>query len=470
MPVNGNMKALWHSFGCLCIAFLMLYPYSAEASPWIETDDALLRVSLQQLSDAGYLQGNIQYYPLPWYTIARDLRQIDVAKLSSEGLYAYLRVSAALDFAQRESSIALRIDANSAAEDGQTKHNSFGDAQYSEGKASISYSRTGEHVAVRVRHNARTGSVMGKPMAFDGSFVATTFGNWALSIDQLSNWWGPAHDNALVMSNNSYPIQALRINRLSDEAPAELKWLGRWSLTAFLGRTQNSADLGDMAVGGARLTWRPLSNLSFGVSNVTHFDGLDDRYNQIIGLDARAALTSQLSIYTEVAFNQFDAEADARTIGTEYRFINGDWFQQVFVEHSEIPKNFYSSSSIFGAPLEAQGFRRWQQSIGAGQDQDVSSVVLGYSLQNGAGYGLQLRLRYAEYGQTNQRVKLHFRDELTKDVRSGQLTVQVQIPVGDQLIRMGSSMERARIYPDLESKSGFFKNSLDFSLGWELRY
>ena len=444
-----------------------------HATPWIEADDPFLRASIEQLADAGYLQGHRSTYPLMWSGIARDLSEIDVSALSEEHQFAFYRVRAALEFSQRPSTRVLRATLSSESDPEDIHQNTFADTLHERGAFTSGSSFTGNHWAGRFQTTFRANPADDKRYNFVGSYLATTIGNWAVSADQMPVWWGPAHENALVLSTNSLPIQALRLNRLSDEPIPGLGWLGHLHTTGFVGRTQSSASLGDNSVAGVRVSARPLRGIELGASYIGHWESLGDFYNQMAGLDARISLLRGVSLYGEVASNNSEDDDLAYTIGADARFsARADRIWQLYVEYSDVPALFYDRSAMMGDIIEEDGYRRWGYSLGAGQDQDMSALSLGVQSQNSNGQGWSVKIRRAEYGPTNFPVAMRFaRVEMDK-VETYQADVRYYVPVQDSLLTFGLGYRYDDVSAGAYSEPGRSEraNEFSFNLGWEFRF
>lgn len=456
-------QTLWA--GCIASLALLTWLQPAQASPWIDADDAYLRASIQTLADGGHLRGVVNTYPLMWSGIARDLKRVDYASLDAQERFAFLRLRAALEYAQGSEATGIKFSASSEKD----KHtSSFANSHREHGAFRVSRSFGNEFTAGRIRTTFRTGIEDNKDFVLDGSYLATTLGNWALSVDQMPVWWGPGQDSALVLSTNARPVQALRVNRLRDDASelAGLNLLGNWHATAFVGRTQRAGAQGDARMSGARLTARPLPVMELGASYTSQWDGDDysGRFNQVVGVDARLRLPFGLGIYAESASNNSDFNDPAWLSGLDLAFNTDERLRKVFVELTEIPRNFYEDS------VDDAGYRRWQYAIGSNQDQDVQAVTLGYSTQVASGSGWQARLRLSEYGATNLRVQREHGVHAGDVVERVQLDISYQQPLGDSLLTAGVQLNSDEILRNSADNRKHRENSAVFTLSWELRF
>ena len=440
----------------------------AFANPWVEADDVYLRLSLQQLADAGYLKGNMSTFPLMWSGIVRDLRNISAAQLSESDRLAYYRVRSALNFAQQERVNTVRMQASSE----RVRAQGFADTYYEHGRLRASRAFISNHSAGRLQTNVRLGTADQKDYTFEGSFLATTIGNWAFSVDQMPVWWGQGQQNALVLSTNSRPVQAFRFNRLQDDASSlpVLAWLGNWHATAFYGRTQNHGPLGDQEIAGGRVSIRPWTALTVAASFTVEAGSKLGERNQLLGIDGRLSLPFATALYGEVAERQGRTRLTnqrAFTVGLDHYLGRGPNLQQVFVEYTEVPAYFYDDA------LDPAGYRRWEQNLGAGIDQDIDSVTMGYRFQRANGQAWRVYYQDQRIGGMNYLAAFqHDYNANTFSIDRRALNVNFQQGFAEGLLNIGIAYQYDKVARTL-TNSGLERTSkgrLEVRLGWELRY
>lgn len=455
--------------GCL----MALGSKVVQASPFIEANDTFLRESINVLNDAGVIHSNVTSYPLPWYSIAQELRDVDISNLSELERFAFYRVQAALQFAQQPNYRIVQLRAaNDNSLSSQTTVNHRERAALSTGR-----SFTGDYLAGRVMVNWQTDSVDDKRYSFVGSYLATSVGNWALGIDQLHAHWGPGRRNALVLSDNAIPVQALRATRMLNEPIPYLSALGRVGATAFFGRTQRAGSLGDHPVMGARVSVTPIVGLEIGAGftgqvggrgfeaessdyiDVITLQSADTIGNQRAGLDVRLALMPLVQVYGEYAANIDDSSLIAYTIGADYR-IPGNRLATIFAEYSDIDAYFYDDMR------DPSGYRRHGLSAGASDDQDASALTLGYSTTDEFGRSLTVQVRHIEFGQSNRFILRDYSAPLTSDITRRQVDVTYQRALGNGLLSIGAEyFNDSSKATDIEVEDGF-----NLYTSWELRF
>jgi hypothetical protein len=457
------IRTLWA--GCLASLTVIFMVPTVQASPWIDSDDVFLRVSIQTLADGGHLTGTVNTYPLMWSGISRDLRQIDYSSLNEGERFAFLRLRAALEYAQRDRVTGLKLS-GSSEEVGQ--HRGFADTHREQGALRVSRTFGNEFTAGRIRTTFRMGTQDDKDFVLDGSYLATTLGNWALSVDQMPVWWGPGQDSALVLSTNARPVQAIRLNRLQDNASDYygLNLLGNWHATAFIGRTQGAGSLGDAKMSGARFTARPFTFIELGASYTSHWDGdgHSGRYNETAGMDGRVRLPFNVGVYAESASRNNSFVEAAWLAGLDVDLHSAEVLHHVFIEWTDIPANFYNDT------VESYGYRRWMQSIGSSYDQDVEGMVVGYSTQQANGEGWTAKLRWVDYGGTNLRMQQEHNIRSDGSVERIQLDLSSQYPLGNGLLKVGAQLNSDSVVAALSSERKERENDALVTLSWELRF
>jgi len=125
------------------------------------------------------------------------------------------------------------------------------------------------------------------------AYVGMNLGNWQLSFGRQSLWWGTADSSAMLLTNNSAPLNKMfRVNRVS---PFRFPWifshLGDVRLDLFIGQVAgqefiNNGGLGAVAQGqygvnlkpqpflsGGKISFKLTPNLEFNFSKTTLYGG-----------------------------------------------------------------------------------------------------------------------------------------------------------------------------------------------------
>lgn len=450
------LKRLFFLLIGLCLSF------QSAATPWVEPDDEYLRASLQVLADRGFLSTPINTFPLMWSNIERDLRDINHENLDDVAQFAFWRVRSALEFNKRSSTRVARLNLSSDIDHvrgfddrGQERLNLYSSAE-----------TQGERWAGRLSVGLRGGKIGNHHYALDGSYLARIVGNWVLSVDQLPVWWGPGQDQALTLSTNARPIQTLRVSRLGSEpAPVPLlSLLGDWHVTGFLGRAQGSGTLRSGRVIGARASVKPVSALEIGGSYLRQWGDFEID-SRIYAFDFRLSV-SNVGLYSELAYDDFDGNNTAWLAGADYSFGSGDKFQKVVIEYVDTQPGCGTSEAycIYQGIDDYEGLRRWQRAVGSSYDADTNGLMLNYLAQLGDGRGWGLKLRQMELGSENWLVAKEYSLTHGETVERLQFESHVQYPIGDTLLRVNAYVWRDK--PDGWS-SGY---DGAVSVVWEARF
>ena len=124
---------------------------------------------------------------------------------------------------------------------------------------------------------------------FLDTYVALNLSDWQLSYGNQSLWWGPSQGGSMMFSDNAAPLRMFRVNRVTPfTLPSILGWLGPMRLEAFIGQYSGyefiDAPTGlvgqygqslnpQPVVHGERISFKPTSNLEFGLSRTTDYGG-----------------------------------------------------------------------------------------------------------------------------------------------------------------------------------------------------
>lgn len=465
----------------LVVACALIFYGTASATPWLDTSDNGLRQSLQTLAQAGVLTGPVNTYPIMWKNIAIDLNQLDINALSPELRFAALHLSAALAANRARQTSGLKLKLNSALSPAQK----FGE-DYFEKAAATFYSefqddRWAGRLQVSLRHN-EAGS-QEQDITYDGSYLAAIMGNWVLSFDQNSQWWGPGQQSSLLLSNNARPIPSLRLSRHSwraDDRPW-LNWLGPWNISTFVGRGQHNSTIANIKYWGGRATVRPISALELGVSRTVQWGGEGqsnsfstmwdlisyDRRDEIKA-DQRAALDLSyhlnafalpLTLYGEIADDDNSSGLPDKALqlyGVRTFWGEAQVLHSLNIEYSDsylqCEDSLQPGNCAYQGHGYPEGYRRYGRVIGSGYGADAKVLSSGYLYQLPDGQSWAAQLAYASYYQG-----------LDKD-RSFQLQLEHRRPLFAGLLQLQSRfLQKSPLRPEL-------KKSLSMAASWEYRY
>lgn len=98
--------------------------------------------------------------------------------------------------------------------------------------------------------------------------------NVEFALGRAGMWWGPSFHGSLLMSNNAFPLDTLRINNLEPfSLPGVLKKLGRFNTLLFTAKLEDKRVVESPWLSGWRLSWTPMDFLKFGFGHILMFGG-----------------------------------------------------------------------------------------------------------------------------------------------------------------------------------------------------
>jgi hypothetical protein len=416
---------------------LALAATPALADPWAKPGDLALRHDLQLLSDAGAISTPIMAWPIPWASIAADLNAASTDTLSPEALIARTRVLQRFD--QVRGLRGLQPNAKLAVRTDSFWLRNFEDTPREDTEVRGGVSWMGERLAVRAQVTFAADPADDRDWRASGSYLAGVLGNHIVYAGELDRWWGPSHDDTLILSSNARPVGGLGLQR-NVAKPFEhrwLAWLGPWTYDLFWGFLESNREVPDARLLAFRVGFKPMSNLEIGLTRTAQWCGqgrpcdgdalwdvivgdsnIDDREvaadedqdNQLAAVDVRWASpfgTGPWAVYAQgVAedeaggfpsryFGQFGFE----TWGTvDTRLVSGSW--RAHLEYTNTLVHFWKSDPFYKLAYEhgiyKSGYRYYGRSLGAAADRDSQLISAGLTLIDGEARSWNGLLRFAE--------------------------------------------------------------------------
>ena len=273
-----------------------------------------------------------------------------------------------------------------------------------------------------------------------GSYIGMALGNWFLSLNATSKWWGPGWDGNLILSNNIRGIHSISLNRRVAKPFNNLwlKWLGPWTTQALYGKLEKNRNIEYSHFFGWRIGFKPLDNLEIGLSRTAQFCGkkrlcnkdtfvnmflgkdnqtdnislAEEPGNQLAGFDLRYSFNNYqlpVAIYTQwIGEDEFHGLPSAYMgqIGFETWGFNSiaNFNYRSFFEWSD------TSCDIVGSPqlgcayehsIYTSGYRYKSRSIGHTIDSDSRILSLGGLIIDDKGHIWSLIARKAEVNRSN---------------------------------------------------------------------
>ena len=272
-------------------AVILLTSLHSNSSPWMEANDAALRADLQLLNDTGVINLPVTTYPLMWASVAPEIKNIDLSKLSEMQLDALVHLKRKMNRSVKKS---VTNKAKIHLAKNERRFTSYGSDESARASVSISSEYTGSSFASKISINVQNkdvASVDKRELHLDGSYVAYKIGNWVVDAGATQKWWGPGYDTSLILSTNARPLPAIGIKR-NNSAPFEtpwLSWIGPWTFTAQIAHLEHDRFVADAKLWNSRATFKPFKKLELGLSWAYQWGGkgepesFDEFFNGLLG-------------------------------------------------------------------------------------------------------------------------------------------------------------------------------------------
>ncbi|MFY8326417.1 capsule assembly Wzi family protein [Pseudoalteromonas sp. ZZD1] len=395
-------------------AVLLSLPLPTLAGPWIESDDPLLRASIELLFNQGVIKQPINSYPLMWQGIARDLNNLDRDKLSVQSQFALQHIKHALANAKRSTSSGIRANYNSDA----NLQQSFGSRDQQKSGVNSYGSITGNRVSAKVSINYADEALDDKYTNYQGSYLAVLIADWSISAEQISHWWGPSNDNALLLSNNAAPMKGVRVNRANTQydGPSFFSFIGNWQLTGIYAKqkpTLTNNDEGDYWAMRFASTPLPGLEIAFSTSGSDFLTSsyidtttleADNKKQQLTSLDAKYSTQiagQPLGFYAEIMGRNdsgFAPNDPFYTLGVETFFADQKQLLKTYLEYTNTQQECVSAMDCtYGNDTLTDisaGYIHKDRLIGSSTPYNSKSAVLGAQYHTMNGYAGFAKLRW----------------------------------------------------------------------------
>lgn len=364
---------------CGAVACLTTFPQMmALAAPWVGPGDARARYEAVKSADRGASDRTFTTWPVMWPNIEKKAGYLN---------FEYDKTGA--PDSRAEMTIA-----------GQTETpfvSGFEPVLSGDGRVAFTAQWQWNRWAVGVSGSGIADEDDNQSVRADGSYVATTLGNWVLGAGQIDRWWGPGWHSSLILSNNARPIPAFFINRSDARAPSSdwLSWIGPWDFTMMAGQLEGRRAQPDAKYLGMRLTFRPVSGLDIGLSRAIIFGGRHRPESGSVILDALIGRDNSQDGADQDPGNQIAAvdvrygwEAFGQTVGVYTQMAGED-------EAGAFPAR---KSWLFGVDATSQWFGAEQQWY-AEYVNTVADDLFGDALPNVTYEHFQYRSGYNHFGR-----------------------------------------------------------------------
>lgn len=116
-------------------------------------------------------------------------------------------------------------------------------------------------------------NAINRPRLLD-AYLGVNVDNWQILVGKQSLSWGPGLGGSLLWSNNSPPVDMVRlVNSEPYRLPGFLKYLGPVTLDQFIGRLEGGTFIPHPFIYGNKISLKPLPNLEFGFGRTATIGG-----------------------------------------------------------------------------------------------------------------------------------------------------------------------------------------------------
>lgn len=416
------------------VALLCLAAQAAGAGFFLAPGDARLLNDLRLLADGGHLAVPLTTWPQSRDAIQAGLAGVDVGELDALELAAHGRVRLVLERLSRSRHASYSVSGASKP----SAIRGFDDEPREQGGIGIRGGLQGDRASVSVTATWVSDPQDGESLRPDGSHATVVAGNWLLTAGYQDRWWGPGLDGSLILSNNARPLPAVAIDRRLALRPKSrwLRWIGPWTLSAFMGQLNDERAIDDALLFGMRIGFRPLDSLEIGFSRSAQWCGdgrpcgadtfgdlllgRDNRGvnvdpdeepgNQLAGFDARWRLPGESRTALYLQWIGEDTRQGGPLVGSWLRLLGaekwgrlGNSQRRSFVEIAEsscrrggLGMSGNNPDCAYEHGIYRDGYRFHGRAIGHSLDGDGLSYSIGSTLVQSAGQSWGLRLRYVE--------------------------------------------------------------------------
>lgn len=350
-------------------SFLFCTMHNAHAAPWVDTQDAYLHQSIQQLANAGLITTPINTVPIMWRPLIQDLANIDVNKLNQAQKHAFYRVQSAAGFARQNNIKHLAIKATNAplqktgfgADYLQKTQVSLG-TELTDGTWSLGvYKQFNHNSFINSANNVETNPLSENKTGWNNSYAAYTAGNWVLSTTLQQQWWGPGISQSFHQNANQQPARIVQLNRLNPNQPftESLAWLGPTSVNIQYGYYASTDILRHASFLATRVGIKPHSKLELALSQRSigpkateqqlNLSPLSEEKINNVGIDLSFNLTPFSALYAEISqqiSNNAYTSANSWMVGGRYHLASEHVMLRFFAEHQQQQPEYLAWQSI----------------------------------------------------------------------------------------------------------------------------
>lgn len=243
---------------------------TAFAQQWAPVGDVGLRRDIELLKGYGIIHGPVNTWPMSWRQITTNIEVSNHQSYPVHIMHAIKRVRSKIPNNKLRASAVARYTNEASLVRG------FGNTARSDTDLTLSVGFTEKKIDVNVSVNYRNKvNLNNNNVNFDGSYVATTIGNWSLYVGAIDRWWGPGQDNTLLLSSNAKPMVSTGFRRINPTPfnNKYLNWIGPWTWDMFLTNMGDNRHIPNTLMVGMRLGIEPFNNFEIGFSRTLQLCG-----------------------------------------------------------------------------------------------------------------------------------------------------------------------------------------------------
>ncbi|TVZ38704.1 capsule assembly protein Wzi [Alteromonadaceae bacterium 2753L.S.0a.02] len=383
------------------VVFLPLTaPHHSFATPWVDAGDERTRHHLLVLNDSGKLKLPLSSWPMMWSGIKSGLDNLKAEDLNETELWSYRYLRHALKQAMRTNEINVSVH-------GASHPGAFGDFSTDsneQAEAVTGATFTSEQLALNLQKSFLYDPIDGYKYRYDGSYLASTLGNWVFGIGAQNRWWGPGWQNSMILSHNGRPVPSIFVQR-KDTAAHSGDWTRSvaWDITLFSGMLEKKRFIERPWFSGARLTVKPWRFLELGISGTQIWGGeapkqeesdppLKKESYRLCSFDWRLGHNFgglQMGLYQQKTCTRQSPQLHANTYGLEVAAMLGGTNSRIALEFND---NSNNGNSFYDHHYYQNGYRQHERALGSSFDTAASAVTLlaEHYLSNGHQIGWRL--------------------------------------------------------------------------------
>lgn len=451
----------------------------ATADVFAAPGDSGLRHDLQLLNDSGVIDIPLTSWPLSWPDVLNALPDSETESIGEAAASALGRLRQRArdeaDIGAFSSRFALAAAVNARI------IRTFEHTPRDEGEVTVGLNWIGDRFTINLNATYVANPFDGDEFRPDGTYVGVALGNWLVTAGWQERWWGPGRDGSLILSNNARPFPAISIQRNSSSpfATRWLRWIGPWTLTAFMGQLDDVRTVNDALIFGLRGSIRPVRGLEIGISRAAQWCGdgrpcngstfldllvgndnrgvnvapEDEPGNQLAGIDIRWVLPRKIPVALYMQWIGDDSRPDIPKIGSWLRQLGLEFWgtvgglshrTHIEVADSTCRQGGFGFSGIkpdcaYEHAIYTTGYRYRGRSLAHGTDGDGLSYSIGSTLVQSAAHSWNVSLRYMEINRIGTPNLRHTLSATPQEILDLQISYDRLTPVGRLYAGIGYS-------------------------------